>query len=397
MIADQNPQPTAVLIFADGTYFFGIGHGASTTKNGEVVFNTAMTGYQECLTDPSYDGQILCFTFPHIGIVGCNEIDTETMGHLPIKISGAIFREPITESSNWRAKENLHQWLMKHDIPAISGIDTRALTAYIRDNGAPLGMIHVNYNGEFDLAALILQAKKTRDLTNLDLAIEVSVVKNFNDWQEGLWQLKSNEFQTFGPLSAKFHIVAIDYGSKKQIYRILTQLGCRITIVPANCDAKTIMSLNPDGIFLSNGPGDPAATGEYAVPVIKQLIAANYPIFGICLGHQLLGLALGAKTRKMALGHHGANHPIWDYQSQKVIITSQNHGFVVDEESLPEDINITHKSLFDDSIAGIQAKNKPIYSVQFHPEASPGPEDNYYLFAKFMQYLAHDFKQYPLN
>ncbi len=381
-------KPTAVLVFADGSYFFGFGHGSPTNKGGEVVFNTAMTGYQEILTDPSYHGQIVCFTFPHIGIVGCNDLDTETMPHLNIKISGAIMREPAGISANWRANSTLDDWLKKHDIPAISGIDTRALTIYIRDKGAPMGLIAVNYAGEFDLPALTRQAQNLRKLDNLDLAQEVTINTPNNEWDEALWNLPQNQYRNVGPLAAQYHVVALDFGAKNNIFRILTELGCRLTIVPANTPASAILALKPDGVFLSNGPGDPAATGQYAVPAIQTILQAKIPLFGICLGHQMLALAMGAKTEKMELGHHGANHPIWDNQLNKVIITSQNHGFMVSPQNLPNNVVVTHVSLFDKSIAGICASNAPAFSVQFHPEASPGPQDNMYLFHQFIALMA---------
>jgi carbamoyl-phosphate synthase small subunit len=371
---------TAVLVLNDGNVFFGYGLGAETTTIAEICFNTSITGYQEIMTDPSYAGQSITFTFPHIGNVGTNEEDFENIK--PVA-RGAILRADISEPSNWRNMQDFDSWLKKYDIPAISGIDTRHVTANIRDNGAPHGVICHDKSGNFDLEKLYEQAKSWSGLKGLDLAKEVCCKKPY-EWNETLWKLGNGYTES---QDLKYHIVAIDYGIKRNILRNLSSQGCKITIVPATTSAQEILAYNPDGIFLSNGPGDPAATGKYAVPVIRELIASGKPIFGICLGHQMLALALGAKTEKMHLGHRGANHPIKDLTTGKVEITSQNHGFVVNKDSLPDNIEITHFSLFDGTLAGIAMKNKPVFSVQYHPEASPGPQDSHYLFKRFTDYL----------
>lgn len=371
---------TAVLVLNDGNVFFGYGLGAETTTIAEICFNTSITGYQEIMTDPSYAGQSITFTFPHIGNVGTNEEDFENIK--PVA-RGAILRADISEPSNWRNMQDFDSWLKKYDIPAISGIDTRHVTANIRDNGAPHGVICHDKSGDFDLEKLYEQAKSWSGLKGLDLAKEVCCKKPY-EWNETLWKLGNGYTES---QDLKYHIVAIDYGIKRNILRNLSSQGCKITIVPATTSAQEILAYNPDGIFLSNGPGDPAATGKYAVPVIRELIASGKPIFGICLGHQMLALALGAKTEKMHLGHRGANHPIKDLTTGKVEITSQNHGFVVNKDSLPDNIEITHFSLFDGTLAGIAMKNKPVFSVQYHPEASPGPQDSHYLFKRFTDYL----------
>ena len=371
---------TAVLVLNDGNVFFGYGLGAETTTIAEICFNTSITGYQEIMTDPSYAGQSITFTFPHIGNVGTNEEDFENIK--PVA-RGAILRADISDPSNWRNMQDFDSWLKKYDIPAISGIDTRHITANIRDNGAPHGVICHDKSGNFDLEKLYEQAKSWSGLKGLDLAKEVCCKKPY-EWNETLWKLGNGYTES---QDLKYHIVAIDYGIKRNILRNLSSQGCKITIVPATTSAQEILAYNPDGIFLSNGPGDPAATGKYAVPVIRELIASGKPIFGICLGHQMLALALGAKTEKMHLGHRGANHPIKDLTTGKVEITSQNHGFVVNKDSLPDNIEITHFSLFDGTLAGIAMKNKPVFSVQYHPEASPGPQDSHYLFKRFADYL----------
>ena len=371
---------TAVLVLNDGNVFFGYGLGAETTTIAEICFNTSITGYQEIMTDPSYAGQSITFTFPHIGNVGTNEEDFENIK--PVA-RGAILRADISEPSNWRNMQDFDSWLKKYDIPAISGIDTRHVTANIRDNGAPHGVICHDKSGDFDLEKLYEQAKSWSGLKGLDLAKEVCCKKPY-EWNETLWKLGNGYTES---QDLKYHIVAIDYGIKRNILRNLSSQGCKITIVPATTSAQEILAYNPDGIFLSNGPGDPSATGKYAVPVIQELIASRKPIFGICLGHQMLALALGAKTEKMHLGHRGANHPIKDLTTGKVEITSQNHGFVVNKDSLPDNIEITHFSLFDGTLAGIAMKNKPVFSVQYHPEASPGPQDSHYLFKRFTDYL----------
>lgn len=371
---------TAVLVLADGTVFWGRGFGAETISVGEVCFNTSMTGYQEILTDPSYAGQIITFTFPHIGNVGTNDDDTESKRPASL---GAIISEDITEPSNFRATSSLNTWLKSHNLPAIAGLDTRQLTTTIRDSGAPHGVLCVNQQGTFDLPALLQMATTWVGLEGLDLAKDVTNTNN-GPWQMGRWDMDA---LSYDKPDTVFKVVAIDYGAKNNILRSLVAVGCDVTVVPAQTSAQDILALNPHGVFLSNGPGDPAATGEYAVPVIRELINANVPIFGICLGHQMLALALGAKTQKMHLGHRGANHPIKDLTTGKVEITSQNHGFVVDKDSLPDHVQGTHFSLFDGTLAGLQIKNKPVFSVQYHPEASPGPQDSQYLFRRFADFM----------
>jgi carbamoyl-phosphate synthase small subunit len=375
-----NPPPknaTAIIVFADGTTFYGKGLGAETTAVGEICFNTSLTGYQEILTDPSYAGEIITFTFPHIGNVGTNNEDIETM--TPVA-RGCIVRDDITTESNWRASQHFNDWLKSHNLAGICGIDTRAMTRFIRDKGAPNAVICHKADGKFDLDALHQQAKDWSGLEGLDLAKEVSCTQTYT-WDETLWDLKTGYGKQENP---EKHIVAVDYGAKRNILRCLANAGCKVTVVPGNSKAEDILKHKPDGVFLSNGPGDPAATGEYAVPMIKELLEKKMPIFGICLGHQLLALAFGGKTEKMHLGHRGANHPVQDLQTMKVEITSQNHGFKVIPESLPEDVEVTHISLFDKTNEGIRHKQKPAFSVQYHPEASPGPQDSHYLFGRFM-------------
>jgi carbamoyl-phosphate synthase small subunit len=376
---DNTPprNATACLLLADETVFFGESIGNGDIATGELCFNTAMTGYQEILTDPSYAGQIITFTFPHIGNVGCNDEDVEA--NRP-HCSGLILRERPTLPSNFRSNISLNEWLKKNNISGICGVDTRALTRHIRKNGAQNAVIfgvQGSGAGDQEAKAKLLQAP---DMSGLDLAKSVTAKKSYV-WTEGLWQLTPDPLP---PISVTFHVVAVDYGIKKNILRSLAETGCKITVVPATASAEEILKYKPDGIFLSNGPGDPAATGEYALPVIKKLIDSGLPIFGICLGHQLLGIALGGKTEKMTQGHRGANHPVKDLKSGKVIITSQNHGFVVSKTNLPQDVEVTHLSLFDQTIQGIRHKTKPIFSVQGHPEASPGPHDSGYLFAQFV-------------
>jgi carbamoyl-phosphate synthase small subunit len=372
----QPENATAVIVFADGTAFWGRGFGAQTSSIGEICFNTAMTGYQETLTDPSYAGQIITFTFPHIGNVGTNDEDMETVDPAA---RGLIVREDITQPSSWRAMSHLHEWLITHNIPGISGIDTRALTRFIRDNGAPNGIIAHNAEGQFDLEALHKEAADWAGLEGMDLAIEVTCKAPYS-WNQKKWTIENGHTTQD---KTEFKVVAIDYGAKLNILRCLAQAGFDVTVVPADTSAADILALNPDGVFLSNGPGDPQATGTYAVPTIKALIEADLPVFGICLGHQLLSIALGASTRKMHLGHRGANHPVQDLVTGKVEITSQNHGFEVIEDSLPSNVVQSHASLFDGSNEGIAMNDKPVFSVQYHPEASPGPEDSYYLFERF--------------
>ena len=377
------PQPegaTAVVVLADGSAIWGRGAGAAVTRVGEVCFNTAMTGYQEILTDPSYAGQIITFTFPHIGNVGANPEDIETTTPAA---RGAILGADITEPSNFRAASHLDAWLKTHDLPAITGVDTRALTRRIRDGGAPNGALCHAPDGRFDLPALWRMARDWAGLEGMDLARDVSCTQAY-DWTEGTWSLGAG-YGAAPP--ARFRVVAVDYGVKRNILRNLTALGCAVTVVPAESTAADILRRSPDGVFLSNGPGDPAATGAYAVPAIREVLAAGVPTFGICLGHQMLALALGAETRKMHLGHRGANHPVKDLTTGKVEITSQNHGFVVDRESLPGTLEETHYSLFDGSLAGVRMKDRPVFSVQYHPEASPGPQDSHYLFKRFVDLM----------
>ena len=374
----QPADASAVILFADGTVFFGKGFGAETKTVGEICFNTALTGYQETLTDPSYAGQIITFTFPHIGNVGTNEEDLETINPAA---RGLIVREDVTNPSNWRAQKHLDEWLKSYNLPGISGIDTRALTRYIRDNGAPNGVLCHDPSGEFDLEALHKEAQSWPGLEGMDLAKEVSCTQTYS-WSEKCWSLEEGYSEQADP---KLKVVAVDYGAKRNILRCLANAGFDVTVVPATSSAEDILNHKPDGVFLSNGPGDPAATGEYAVPMIQELIENDMPIFGICLGHQLLAQALGAKTRKMHLGHRGANQPVKDLTTNKVEITSQNHGFEVIADSLPEGVEQSHVSLFDGSNEGLKVKGKPVFSVQYHPEASPGPQDSYYLFERFFE------------
>lgn len=368
---------TACLILSDGTVFWGKGIGAAGASVGEVCFNTSMTGYQEILTDPSYAGQIITFTFPHIGNVGANLEDIETT--TPVA-RGLIIRADITEPSNWRAAQHLDSWLKGHGIVGIAGLDTRQLTRRIRDLGAPNGALAHAPDGRFDLKALMEKARTWPGLEGMDLAKDVTCRQTYS-WDETKWAWPEGYGRQSAP---RFHVVAIDYGAKRNILRSLASAGCKVSVVPASASADEILGLKPDGIFLSNGPGDPAATGRYAVPTIKALIDSGKPIFGICLGHQMLALALGARTKKMHLGHRGANHPVKDLETGKVEITSQNHGFCVELDSLPPGVIATHVSLFDGSNEGLRVNDKPIFSVQHHPEASPGPKDSHYLFDRFV-------------
>ncbi|GAA5106642.1 glutamine-hydrolyzing carbamoyl-phosphate synthase small subunit [Bartonella jaculi] len=382
-------KPTALLILADGTVIEGKGAGAIGVAEAEICFNTAITGYEEILTDPSYEKQIINFTFPHIGNVGTNSEDIEDL--TPFNCYGAvgaIFKADITDPSNYRANENLNQWLKTRKIIALCGIDTRALTVLIREKGVLNGIIAHDPNGNFDINALKKRAQKWTGLINLDLAKEVTS-KQSMEWNEKPW-IWNEGYSTNDRYN--FHIVAIDYGIKRNILRLMAAQGARITIVPANTNVEEILALNPDGIFLSNGPGDPAATADYAVSTIKALIDSDIPLFGICLGHQLLALAVGAKTIKMHQGHHGANHPVKDFTTGKVEIVSMNHGFTVDKTSLPKHVEETHISLFDNSNCGIRIIGKPVFSVQYHPEASPGPQDSHYLFQRFFD-LIMDYKK----
>ncbi len=376
MVSRGRAVATGVVVLADGTVLEGRGIGATGAAVGEVCFNTSMTGYQEILTDPSYAGQIITFTFPHIGNVGANPEDIET---LTPPARGLILSADITEPSSWRAAQPLDAWLRSHRLVGITGLDTRRLTRRIRDLGAPTGVIAHAPDGGFDLAALKAQAAAWPGLDGMDLAIEVSCRQSYR-WEETPWRLGEG----YGRLqSPRFHVVAVDYGAKRNILRCLAAAGARVTVVPATAAAEDILAHKPDGIFLANGPGDPAATGVYAVPTIQRLLATEIPLFGICLGHQLLALALGGRTRKMHLGHRGANHPVKDLTTGKVEITSQNHGFAVVPESLPPGVEITHVSLFDGSNEGLAVQGKPVFSVQYHPEASPGPQDSHYLFRRF--------------
>jgi len=381
-------KPTALLVLADGTVLEGFGLGASGHAVGEVCFNTAMTGYQEILTDPSYAGQIITFTFPHIGNVGTNDEDIETLNLAATPgACGAILRTDITQPSNYRASKHLDQWLKSRGVIGLCGIDTRALTVLIREKGMPNAVIAHNANGKFDLEALKKEALEWPGLVGMDLVPKVTSAQRFI-WEETPWQWgKGYGRQSTHQGKPEFHVVAIDYGVKRNILRLLADAGCKVTVVPAKTSAEDIFALKPDGVFLSNGPGDPAATGQYAVPVIKKLIDSGTPTFGICLGHQMLGIAVGGKTMKMHQGHHGANHPVQDMTTGKVEITSMNHGFAVDKDSLPKNVEQTHVSLFDGSNCGIALKDRPVFSVQYHPEASPGPRDSHYLFTRFVELM----------
>ena len=388
-LAGAESKADAVLVLADGTAFWGKGLGAKGTAVGEVCFNTSMTGYQEILTDPSYAGQIITFTFPHIGNTGANNEDIETMTPAA---RGLVLRDDIKRPSSWRAHRHLDAWLDAQGLVGIAGIDTRALTHRIRDLGAPEGCIahlpkgtaHPAISADgIDIESLRDQAAAWPGLEGMDLAAEVSCRQSYS-WQETTWRLG----QGYGQLKAARHkVVAIDFGAKRNILRCLATEGCAVTVVPADADADAILALEPDGIFLSNGPGDPAATGIYAIPTLKKLLASGLPIFGICLGHQILALALGAETKKMHLGHRGANHPVKDLATGRVEITSQNHGFVVVEESLPAGVEASHVSLFDGSNEGLKVTGRPVFSVQYHPEASPGPQDSHYLFKRFVEMI----------
>jgi carbamoyl-phosphate synthase small subunit len=376
----QPPDCNAALVLADGTLFWGRGLGATGTAVGEVCFNTAVTGYQEILTDPSYAGQIISFTFPHIGNVGANREDLEAA---TTAARGLVLKAPITEPASYRATQSLDTWLKRHGLIGISGVDTRRLTTHIRDFGPPNGVIAHDPEGRLDVPSLLDRARVWPGLEGMDLAKEVTCRRTY-EWAETVWdQKRGYRLQQ----SFRHHVVAIDYGAKRNILRMLAAHGCRVTVVPATASAEDIVRHRPDGIFLSNGPGDPAATGVYAVPVLRDLLDWDKPIFGICLGHQLLALALGGKTRKMERGHRGANHPVKDLRTGKVEITSQNHGFVVDPESLPEGVEPTHLSLFDKSNEGLRIIGKPVFSVQYHPEASPGPQDSHHLFEHFIRLM----------
>jgi len=374
------PGATAALVLGDGTVLWGQGIGAAGASVGEVVFNTSMTGYQEVLTDPSYAGQIITFTFPHIGNVGTNQEDVESVTPA---VRGAILRADITQPSNWRSTRHLDAWMKANNIVGISGIDTRALTRRIREGGAPNGTVVHAPDGEFDLPALLAKATEWPGLEGMDLAKDVSCTQSYS-WDQGLWARGKGYAQQTAP---RFHVVAVDFGAKHNILRCLADAGCKVTVVPAKATAEEVLGHKPDGVFLSNGPGDPAATGDYAVPMIQGVLKSGLPLFGICLGHQMLALALGGKTHKMDTGHRGANHPVKDLTTGKVEITSQNHGFTVIEESLPADVKVTHRSLFDGSVEGLAVDGKPVFSVQYHPEASPGPQDSHYLFQRFVDLI----------
>ena len=408
-MADATParahaKPTGVLVLGDGSVLWGRGFGAEGSAVGEVCFNTAMTGYQEVMTDPSYAGQIVTFTFPHIGNVGANPEDVEAINPHAL---GCVVREDVTDPSNFRATQRFDGWLRNNGRIGLSGVDTRALTRAIRLGGAPNGVIAHNVRGEFDLDALKEQARSWPGLEGMDLAKEVTTRQSFK-WDEGLWMLGEGDQRAStslstngeGDVEAPFalsevegrsdprpHVVAIDYGLKRNILRNLVAAGARVTVVPATATFEDVMAHQPDGVFLSNGPGDPAATGVYAVPVIQELLKVGTPIFGICLGHQLLGLAVGARTAKMHQGHRGANHPVKRTDDGRVEITSMNHGFAVLTETLPANAEPTHISLFDGSLAGLRLTDKPAFSVQYHPEASPGPQDSHYLFEQFVSQL----------
>jgi carbamoyl-phosphate synthase small subunit len=374
-------KPTALLVLADGTVLEGFGLGAEGQAVGEVCFNTAMTGYEEILTDPSYAGQLITFTFPHIGNVGTNDEDIETVNMAATPgARGVILQGTITSPSNYRAMRHLDQWLRARGIVGLTGIDTRALTSLIRTKGMPNAVIAHAPDGKFDLDALKKEAREWPGLVGMDLVPMVTSAQRFT-WDETPWVWNEGYGRQENP---KFHVVAVDYGIKRNILRLLANVGARVTVVPAQTSADDILALKPDGVFLSNGPGDPAATGEYAVPVIRQVIDSGVPTFGICLGHQMLGIALGGKTMKMHQGHHGANHPVKDLTTGKVEITSMNHGFAVDKESLPANVKQTHVSLFDGSNCGLALTDKPVFSVQYHPEGSPGPRDSHYLFDRFV-------------
>jgi len=377
----------AILILQNGQFFKGVGLGYQGTATGEVCFNTSITGYQEIISDPSYAQQIINFTFPHVGNVGSNKEDHESD---KIWTKGVIINTEITDPSNYRSLKHLDQWLKLNKIVGITGIDTRNLTNFIRDKGAPKGTISFLKNAKFNIKKLLKTTQKWNGLKNLDLAEQVTTKKNyvwkdFKTWKKGEGFVKNKK--------KSLHVIAIDYGIKKNILRYFSDFNCKVTIVSCKTSAKEILKLKPSGIFLSNGPGDPAATGKYAIPIIKELIKNNLPIFGICLGHQLLGLTLGAKTKKMNLGHRGANHPVKNLIKGNVEITSQNHGFEIIKKSLPRNIQITHLSLFDNSIEGIKLKSKPVFSVQYHPESNPGPQDSVYLFEEFIKSIKKNAKK----
>ncbi len=375
--ARASQSPTACLALADGSLFYGHGFGGTGQTTAELCFNTAMTGYQEIMTDPSYAGQIVTFTFPHVGNVGVNPDDDESAA--PVA-AGMVVKWDPTEPSNWRAAEELAEWLRKSGRIGIGGIDTRRLTRAIRAQGAPHAALAHDAQGKFDIEALIAAARGFPGLEGLDLAKEVTCAQSYR-WDQMRWAWPEGYTRRERP---GHRVVAVDYGAKRNILRSLASAGCDVTVLPATATAEEVLAHEPEGLFLSNGPGDPAATGEYAVPMIRRVLdRSDIPVFGICLGHQMLALALGARTIKMNHGHHGANHPVKDLETGKVEITSMNHGFTVDSQTLPEDVIETHVSLFDGSNCGIRTKDRPVFSVQYHPEASPGPQDSYYLFERF--------------
>ena len=369
-------KPTACLALADGTIFYGMGFGATGETVAELCFNTAMTGYQEIMTDPSYAGQVVTFTFPHIGNTGVTDEDDESND--PVA-EGMIVKWDPTLASNWRATDELTTWLSKRNRIGMGGIDTRRLTRAIRQQGAPHVALAHDPDGNFDIAALVQKARAFNGLEGLDLAKDVTCAQSYQ-WNEMRWAWPDGYLPQTAP---KHKVVAIDFGAKRNILRCLASAGCDVTVLPATATAEDVLALRPDGVFLSNGPGDPAATGVYAVPMIQGVLAADLPVFGICLGHQMLALAVGATTIKMNHGHHGANHPVKDMETGKVEITSMNHGFTVDSQTLPDGVLETHVSLFDGSNCGIRIAGRPVFSVQYHPEASPGPQDSYYLFERF--------------
>ena len=373
-------QPTACLVLSDGTIFYGKGFGKVGVCTAELCFNTAMTGYQEIITDPSYAGQLITFTFPHIGNTGINTEDDEALEPFA---EGIIVKWDPTNPSNWRSTGDLSQWLLEKGLIGMGGVDTRRLTRAIRAQGAPNITIAHNPEGKFEIEKMVLSARSSKGLEGSDVAAEVTHVDPY-EWHEGRWSWPEGHSDV---KKDDHKVVAIDYGAKRNILRCLTNSGCDVTVLPADSTLETILSHNPEGVFLSNGPGDPAATGKYSVPVIRGLLKNNIPIFGICLGHQMLALALGAETIKMNHGHHGANHPVKDVETGKVEITSMNHGFAVDSQTLPDNVIETHVSLFDGSNCGIRAKDKDAFSVQYHPEASPGPQDSYHLFEKFTEQI----------
>jgi carbamoyl-phosphate synthase small subunit len=376
------PQPkgaTGVVVFADGRVVWGKGFGVEGEAVGELCFNTAMTGYQEVMTDPSYAKQVIAFTFPHIGNVGANDEDVEAGEAHAL---GCLVREVVTEPSNYRANQGFSDWMRKWGRIGISGVDTRALTKLVREEGPPTVTIAYNATGEFDVERLQKMAADWPGLEGMDLAKDVSRLQ-VERWTGGKW-VWGEGYEMGGDDDDRPHVVAVDYGSKRNIFRNLVEAGARVTVVPASASFNEVMSHNPDGFFLSNGPGDPAATGEYAVPVIRKMLATGKPLFGICLGHQMLALAVGGKTSKMFQGHRGANHPVKRLEDGQVEITSMNHGFAVEREGLPDNVRETHVSLFDNSNCGIELKDRPVFSVQYHPEASPGPQDSFYLFKKFV-------------